>query len=246
MLRADRRAYAPGDAVALFVPCYVDVLFPEVGIATFSLLTRLGVRVEYPAAQTCCGQPAWTSGHMEEAAALARRFAGVFAHAPWIVVPSGSCGAMTRSSYRTLDPDGPAGRIGARVYDLASFLVDVLGVVDVGARFPHAVSYHDGCHGRRELGSTAAALRLLEAVDGIDLRPLPRIDECCGFGGLFSVTFDALSTSMGDAKCSDAMSTGAAYLASGDSSCLMHVGALLVDRGSKMRTIHLAQVLAAT
>jgi len=238
-------AYAPGDTVALFIPCYIDVVFPSVGKAVVSIFERLGVDLDYPAEQTCCGQPAFNGGHRKEALALAARFADVFEDYKWIVVPSGSCGAMTKRFYATLDPTSKAATVGARVWDLATFLVDILGIVDVGARFPHSVTMLDGCHGRRELGCTDAARRLLRAVGDIDYRELPAIEECCGFGGLFSVTFDALSTSMGSAKCANALATGAEYLVSGDSSCLMHVGGMLDHRGSSLKTLHLAEVLAS-
>lgn len=238
-------AYAPGDTVALFIPCFIDVLFPSVGKAVVSIFERLGVALDYPAEQTCCGQPAFNGGHRKEALALAARFADVFEDHKWIVVPSGSCGAMTKRFYSTLDPGSKAAKVGARVFDLATFLVDVLGTVDVGARFPHSVTMLDGCHGRRELGCTDAARRLLQAVGDIDYRELPAIEECCGFGGLFSVKFEALSTSMGSAKCSNALATGAEFLVSGDSSCLMHVGGMLDHRGSNLKTVHLAEVLAS-
>jgi L-lactate dehydrogenase complex protein LldE len=237
--------YAAGDTVALFVPCFIDVLYPSVGKAVVSVFERLGVAIDYPAEQTCCGQPAFNGGHTKEALALARRFAGVFGDHKWIVVPSGSCGAMTKRFYPMLEPDGAASAVGARVFDLATFLVDVLGVTDVGARFPHSVTMLDGCHGRRELGCTDAARRLLKAVGEIDYRELPAIEECCGFGGLFSVKYDVLSTSMGSAKVAHAASTGAEYLVSGDSSCLMHVGGMLEHRGSSLKTLHLAEVLAS-
>jgi len=238
-------AYAPGDTVALFIPCYIDVVFPSVGKAVVSIFERLGVNLDYPADQTCCGQPAFNGGHRKEALELAGRFGDVFEEYKWIVVPSGSCGAMTRRFYSTLDPGSKGATVGARVFDLATFLVDVLGTVDVGARFPHSVTMLDGCHGRRELGCTAAARRLLQAVGDIDYRELPAIEECCGFGGLFSVKFEALSTSMGSAKCANATATGAEYLVSGDSSCLMHVGGMLDHRGSNLKTLHLAEVLAS-
>jgi L-lactate dehydrogenase complex protein LldE len=244
MPNADRVAYTAGDSVALFVPCFIDVVYPAVGKAVVSVFERLGVKLEYPAAQTCCGQPAFNSGHWREAKELADRFGQVFGAYRWIVVPSGSCGAMARKFFALMEPASAAAQVGARVFDFASFLVDVLGVVDVGARFPHAVTYLDGCHGRRELGSTAAAEHLLRAVAGIDYRELPSIDECCGFGGLFSVKYDELSTSMGDAKCTNALSTGAQFLVSGDASCLMHVGGMLDHRGSPLKAMHLAEVLA--
>ena len=238
--------YAPGDSVALFVPCFVDVLYPAAGKAVVALFERLGVRLEYPAEQTCCGQPAFNAGHWTQARALATRFAAVFGPYRWIVVPSGSCGAMAKRFFARLEPGSAAAAVGERVYDLASFLVDVLGIVDVGARFPHSVTYLDGCHGRRELSCTTAAERLLHAVEGIDYRALPGVEECCGFGGLFSVKFDALSTSMGDAKCANALATGAEYLVSGDASCLMHIGGMLERRDARLKTVHLAEVLAAT
>jgi len=202
--------------------------------------------MDYPQDQTCCGQPAFNAGYTPEARQLAQRFADVFAQFKWIVTPSGSCAAMTRVFYEKLAPLSAAAATGSRVYDLATFLDGILGVCDVGARFPHAVTYHDGCHGRRELQCTDAAVRLLRAVEGIDYRPLPAIDECCGFGGTFSVKYEALSTSMGAAKCDHAVATGAEYVVSGDASCLMHIGGMLEHRGAVMRGIHLAEVLACT
>lgn len=244
MQNAERDAYASGDPVALFVPCFIDAIYPAVATSVVSILERLGIKVEYPSEQTCCGQPAFNSGHWREARELAQRFGRVFAPYRWIVVPSGSCGAMAKNFYGLMEPDGEPSRVGARVRDLATFLVDVLAVVDVGARFPHSVTYLDGCHGRRELRCTDAAVTLLRAVGGIEYRELPEIAECCGFGGTFSVKFDELSASMGDAKCTRALSTGAEYLVSGDSSCLMHVGGMLEHRDSALKTMHLAEVLA--
>ncbi len=241
----ERARFAAGDTVALFVPCFVDLLYPSVGKAMVTLFERLGVRLVYPSEQTCCGQPAFNAGHWREARELAGRFADVFADQQWIVVPSGSCGAMARRFFGRMEPGGRAAAVGERVYDLATFLVDVLGIVDVGARFPHSVTYLDGCHGRRELGCSLNAERLLHAVEGIEFRGLPGVDECCGFGGLFSVKYDALSTSMGSAKCANALSTGADYLVSGDASCLMHVGGMLEHRDARMKTAHLAEVLAS-
>lgn len=243
MQNATRSSYSPGDTVALFVPCYVDAFHPEIGRASVALFDRLGVRLEYPEDQTCCGQPAFNAGHWPEATAVAAHFASVFGGYRWIVTPSGSCAAMARSFYAQLEPDGAAAQVGKRVYDLASFLVDVLGVTNVGARFPHPVTYHDGCHGRRELGCTAAAVTLLRSVDGLEYRELPAIDECCGFGGLFSVKYAELSTSMGAAKCDSALSTGAEYLVSGDSSCLIHLQGMLAHRRSPLKTMHLAEIL---
>lgn len=246
MQNVQRAAYAKGDMVALFVPCFVDVLFPDVGKAVVTLFDRLEVPLAYPQEQTCCGQPAFNGGHWPEARRAANHFASVFSSFRWIVVPSGSCGAMARVFYGQLEPGGAAQKTGSRVFDLATFLVDVLGIDEVGAQFSHSVTYHDGCHGRRELRCTEAAIRLLKAVKNLEYRELPAIDECCGFGGLFSVKYEALSTSMGAAKCDHAQSTGAEYVVSGDSSCLMHIGGMLEHRDSSLKTIHLAQVLACT
>ncbi len=240
------RKYASGERVALFLPCYGDLIFPDVGRAMVTLFARLGVPLEYPVEQTCCGQPAFNAGHRVQALAVARHFAQVFDGYDWIVVPSGSCGAMCKIFYPTLDP--VLAGVGSRVFELSTFLVDALGVVDVGARFPHTIAYHDGCHARRELKVGDAPLRLLRAVKDARLVDLAAADECCGFGGLFSVKFDELSASMGEAKCSNVRASGAEVLVSGDSSCLMQIGGLLARDPSTrtIRTLHLAQVLAAT
>jgi L-lactate dehydrogenase complex protein LldE len=246
MAHAATVKFAAGDSVALFVPCFVDVFYPEVGKATVALFERLGIPVTYPEDQTCCGQPAFSAGHWGHAASLAAHFAQVFSQHRWIVAPSGSCVAMVRDSFGQLGLDPEASAIGARTFDLATFLVDVVGVVDVGARFPHAVTYHDGCHGRRILRNTDSAIALLRAVRDLEYRELADIEECCGFGGFFSIDYDELSASMGTAKCERATATGARYLVSGDASCLMHVGGMLAKKQSTLQTIHLAQVLAGT
>lgn len=242
----DARTYRPGDPVALFIPCFVDVFTPEAARAVVTVLERLGVRLAYPAGQTCCGQPAYNAGHFKPAAELADRFARIFGDYPWIVTPSGSCAAMANAGFAYLDASSPAASVGAHVYDFASFLTGVLGVDDVGARFPHRVTYHEGCHARRELRAGDAPLKLLRAVRDLTLVDLPMADECCGFGGSFSVSFEALSTSMGEAKCAHALSTGADFLISGDPSCLLHVGGMLRKRSATLKTLHLAEVLAAT
>lgn len=240
------RTYAGGERVALFLPCYGDLIYPEVGRAMVTLFERLGIPLEYPLEQTCCGQPAFNSGHWDQARTVARRFAQIFDGYDWIVVPSGSCAAMCKVFYPSLDP-ALAG-IGARVSELSTFLTDALGKVDVGARFPHSVAYHDGCHARRELKVGDAPLRLLRAVKDARVVELPAQDECCGFGGLFSVKFDELSASMGARKCANLRTSGAEVLVSGDSSCLMHIGGMLArDPAARgIRTMHLAQVLALT
>jgi L-lactate dehydrogenase complex protein LldE len=246
------RQYSHGERLALFVPCYVDLLFPQVGKAVVTLFERLGIPFEYPTDQTCCGQPAFNAGHWDEARGVAQHFADVFKPYDWIVVPSGSCGAMCHVFYDYLAPDSDAAEVGKRVCDLATFVVKHLGIADVGARFPYRVTYHDGCHGRRELKAGDAATTLLRAVKDLELVELPAVEECCGFGGLFSVKFDELSTDMGAQKCANARATGADVLVSGDSSCLMHIGGMLArENGPKgalpqLRTMHLAEVLANT
>jgi L-lactate dehydrogenase complex protein LldE len=243
---AEMRAYRRGESVAIFVPCFVDIFAPQAAIATVALLERLDVRVSYPAEQTCCGQPAHNAGFRSQARALSERFARTFGAYDWIVTMSGSCAAMARAGFSEIDASDSAVAIGARVFDLAAFLTQALGVTDVGARFPHAVTYHDGCHARRVLASGDAPLRLLRAVRDISLVELPAAEECCGFGGGFSVEFDRISASMGEAKCANAHSTGAHYLVSGDPSCLLHLDGLLRKSGAALTTLHLAQVLAAT
>ncbi len=242
------KRYQTGERVALFLPCYCDVLFPNVGRAMVALFSRLCVPLEYPMDQTCCGQPAFNAGFWAEAATLAHHFAQVFSPYRWVVVPSGSCGAMARVFYGYMNAEVQARQVGTRVYDLATFLVDVLGIVDVGAKFQRRVTYHDGCHGRRELRCSAAAISLLRAVHGIEYIELPRVEECCGFGGTFSVKYSELSVSMGEAKCRDIFETGAQVITSGDSSCLMHIEGLISKTRphSQLQFLHLVEILAAT
>ncbi len=239
--------YRQGERVALFLPCYCDALFPQVGKSVVKLFERLGVPLEYPMEQTCCGQPAFNAGLWSEAGTLARRFASVFSDYPWIVVPSGSCGAMARVFYAALKGEEQATQVGARVYDLATFLVERLGLDDVGATFKGTVTYLDGCHARRELRATNATLALLRAVRGLEYVELPRIDECCGFGGLFAVKYPELSVSMGQAKCEQIAHTGATIVTSGDASCLMHVEGLVRKTQSRttLQFMHLAEILAS-
>ncbi|HEV2879499.1 MAG TPA: (Fe-S)-binding protein [Candidatus Eremiobacteraceae bacterium] len=240
--------YKAGEHVALFLPCYCDVLFPYVGQAMVALFSRLGIALEYPMEQTCCGQPAFNAGQWDEARTLGARFSRVFGEYQWIVVPSGSCGAMARGFYKYMDPESPAAAVGTRVYDLATFVFEILGRTDVGARFDGRVTYLEGCHGKRELGASAAAKTLLKAVRGLDYVELPNIDECCGFGGTFAVKYPELSVSMGQAKCTSIAQTGASVVSSQDSSCLMHIEGLIrkSQPSTSLQFLHLAQILAAT
>ncbi|MFE5807774.1 (Fe-S)-binding protein [Streptomyces sp. NPDC056491] len=242
---------------ALFVTCVNDALYPRTGIAVVRLLERLGVDVDFPAAQSCCGQPQYNTGYRHETEPLMRRTARAFAGHEFVVTPSGSCAAMIREHYprigRKAAAEGRGGELAEaaaslapRVYELTEFLVDVLGVTDVGAYFPHTVTYHPSCHGLRGLGLGDRPRRLLAAVKGLDLVELPGAEECCGFGGTFAVKNPDVSTAMGADKTAAAAGTGAQVLCGADNSCLAHLDGLLRRADSPMRTLHLAEILAAT
>ncbi|HET8678983.1 MAG TPA: (Fe-S)-binding protein [bacterium] len=236
--------------VALFVTCLIDQLFPHIGDATVRVLERAGCRVAFPPAQTCCGQATFNDGFWDEARTLARRFLDTFGDAEQIVTPSGSCAAMVREWYPQLFRDDPtaadrARAIGHRTYELSEFLVRVVGRVDVGARFAATVAYHPSCHGLRGLGLREEPRRLLEAVRDLRLVDLPKAEECCGFGGFFAVKFAALSGAMLTAKLDAIESSGAEVVTATDASCLMHIAGGLARRGSPVRALHLAELLAS-
>jgi L-lactate dehydrogenase complex protein LldE len=228
--------------VGLFITCFNDTLFPQVGKATVTLLERLGVEVDFPAGQTCCGQMHFNSGYRRECEPLVRHFADVFRGYEAVVTPSASCASMVRHYHKLIDP----GVTPPPVYELCEFLTDVLDVTDVGARFPHRVAFHSTCHSQRMLHVGDRPARLLAAVDGLELAPLARPTECCGFGGTFSVKNADTSVAMGNDKADDVLATGADVLASADTSCLMHIGGLLSRRAAPIRVVHLAEILAAT
>jgi L-lactate dehydrogenase complex protein LldE len=242
--------------VGLFIPCYVDQLYPGVGLATVEVLERHGVEVDYPEAQTCCGQPMANAGLSAAAAPLARRFLAVFGGYDHVVAPSGSCVAMVRRHYGQF-LDGAPGfeRLRERTFELVEFLVDVLGVERAAGRFPHAVGLHDGCHGLRELRLGSGSERrvapyhkaraLLAGLEGLRLVDLRRPDECCGFGGTFAVKEEAVSCLMGRDRIADHQRAGAEIIAGGDMSCLMHLEGLLRRDGTPLRVMHLAEILAA-
>jgi L-lactate dehydrogenase complex protein LldE len=236
-------------AVALFVTCLIDQVFPHVGAATVRVLERAGCQVRFPDAQTCCGQATFNDGFRAEAAVLARHFLDVFGDAPAIVVPSGSCAAMVREWYPHLLRDEPAlaeraQALGRRTFELSEYLVRVLGRTDLGARFPGAVAYHPSCHGLRGLGLRDEPLTLLRRVRDLRLVALAGAEECCGFGGFFSVTYAGLSGAMLDAKIRAIEASGAEVVTATDVSCLMHIAGGLSRRGSTTRVMHLAEVLA--
>lgn len=245
--RQDAPPYQPGEQVALFLPCYIDQFFPAIGKATVRLFQRLRVPVVYPQEQTCCGQPAFNSGYWDEARRVIHHFCRVFAPYRWIVCPSGSCTAMCRVFFAQVDKADWVVGVGRRVFELTEFLVDILGVTDTGATFPYKVTLHIGCHGRRELGVVEQPLRLLQSVRGLSYHELPNIEECCGFGGTFSVKMPGLSLAMGHTKVANIVRSGAEVVVSNDISCLMHVGGILQREAATrhIRTMHIAEVLTA-
>jgi L-lactate dehydrogenase complex protein LldE len=236
--------------VALFTTCLLDALFPDAGRATVTLLERLGQPVEFPLEQTCCGQMHANSGYFE--VELVRRYVDVFSPYDAVVVPSGSCAASIHHQHpmvaRAAGEEALAVRaaaVAAKTYELSQFLVDVLETEDVGAYFPHRVTYHPTCHSIRMLGVGDRPLRLLRNVRGIDLVELRHWDECCGFGGTFSIKNPDVSAAMLADKMETVIETGAEVLCAGDRSCLMHIGGGLERIRAGVRTLHLAEVLAS-
>ncbi|HWZ31056.1 MAG TPA: (Fe-S)-binding protein [Bryobacteraceae bacterium] len=222
--------------VSIFVTCIVDQIFPRVGMAMAEVLERAGCDVEFREAQTCCGQPAFNSGYREEARRVAAHFMKVFEGSEYIVVPSGSCASMISHHYDQPDP---------RVWEFSKFLVDVLHVEDLGARLDRVVTYHDSCHALRELKIKDAPRRLLANVRGLRVVEMDAAEECCGFGGTFSVKFADVSGAMARTKIESILRTGADTVVSIDSSCLMQLQGALSRAGSNIRTMHLAEVLAS-
>lgn len=234
--------------VQLLVTCLADQLAPEVGEATVRVLERLGHRVRFPEAQTCCGQPAFNDGFPADAAALAARTIEIFADAAPVVVPSGSCATMIRHFYPGMLARGPyaepARLLAARTFELSEFLVRVLGRTDVGARWPGRVTYHDSCHLLRELGIRDEPRRLLAAVADLELVEMPYSDHCCGFGGAFAVKFPEVSSAILEPKVERIIATGADAVVANDTGCLLQLAGGLRRRGSTIRTAHLAEILA--
>lgn len=233
--------------VTLFIPCFVDALFPRAGISMVEILERLGHIVVCPAEISCCGQPPFNSGYWDEARPVAAKVLESLKDAEAVVIGSGSCGAMVKKFYPELFANTPqselANQIAGRTWEFSDFLVSKLGVTDLGAKFPHQVTFHDGCHGLRELGLKKPPRTLMSHVQGLQLVEMAEAETCCGFGGTFAAKFPMISTAMGDVKCTSAAETGAEYIVSNDSSCLMHLQGLLSRQGQRMKTIHLAEVL---
>ncbi len=233
-----------GTRVALFATCLTDTFFPDTARAVVRLLERLGCTVDFPAAQTCCGQMHHNTGYRGHALKLAKRHAKAFDGYDAVVAPSGSCAGMVREVHPDLHRSTRA--VAARTYELSEFLVDVLGVTDVGAYFPHRVTYHPTCHSLRMLDVGDRPLALLRAVRGIDLVELPAADSCCGFGGTFALKNAETSTAMLADKMSHVLETRAQVVTAGDNSCLMHIGGGLSRLRTGVRSLHLAEILAST
>lgn len=235
--------------VSIFVTCLVDQIFPNVGLSMASVLERLGYEIDFREDQTCCGQPAFNSGFREEARKVALHFLNVFENADYIVLPSGSCTAMCSHHFAELFRDDEAAlrcvhALEPKIWEFSRFLLDVAGVEDVGASFDGKVTYHDSCHALRELGIKEGPRRLLRQVRGLELVEMDTAEECCGFGGTFSVKFAELSGAMARTKVESIRRTGASAVVSIDSSCLMQIQGAIRKEGLPVRALHLAEVLA--
>ncbi len=244
-----------GLKVALFIPCYIDQFYPQVGIATLELLEELGLEVDFPADQTCCGQPMANAGFGSYAQGCSDLFTRNFAGYDYVVAPSGSCVLHLKDHLHSDKQPQEAAHIRGHIYELCEFLTDVLQVKDLTARFPHRVGLHVSCHGQRGLGLSSASeivgpafskpRQLLEMVQGLNLVPLNRTDECCGFGGTFCVFEEAVSVKMGQDRVADHLHNGAEYITGGDVSCLMHLEGILRRQQREVKVVHIAQILAS-
>jgi L-lactate dehydrogenase complex protein LldE len=235
--------------VSLFVTCIVDQLFPQVGIAMTQVLERLGFQIDFPSMQTCCGQPAFNSGYPAEAGTVARHFLETFRQSEYIVVPSGSCTSMIKHHFADVFANDPkmldlAQSTAPRVWEFSQFLMEVAGVDDVGARFNGVVTYHDSCHSLREMHIKDGPRKLLSKVRGLTLREMEPAEECCGFGGTFSVKFPEVSGGMARTKIESILKTEAGTVVSVDSSCLMQIQGAIDRARLPIRTMHLAEILA--
>jgi len=238
--------------VSLFITCYNDTLFPETGKAVVRVLERLGHTIDFPPQQTCCGQMHWNTGYHREAVPIIRHFVEIFRDAEAVCIPSSSCVAMIREHYLKAALASKDGAFIAdveallpRIYEFSEFLVNKLGVTDVGASFPHRVTYHASCHSLRSLHLGDIPFRLLREVRNIQLVDLPEIDQCCGFGGTFAIKNADVSSAMLGDKIGNVLGTGAAVCTAVDNSCLMHLYGSLHRQRTNVRTVHLAEILAS-
>ena len=235
--------------VSLFITCLIDQFAPQVGVSMVGVLRRLGVEVDFPYDQTCCGQPAYNSGFQDEARGLAARFIKVFERSEYVVSPSGSCASMVRKFFPDLFKHDRlmlerANHLASRTYEFTEFLINVVGVEDVGARFEGKVALHQSCHLLRELNVRSEPLRLLKAVKGIELVELERADMCCGFGGLFSIKYPHISGGILQEKIDTIKQASADVIVATDHGCLMHIAGGLSRQGIATRTMHIAELLA--
>lgn len=237
-----------GMTVTLFIPCFVDLFYPQVGIAMVRILEKLGHKVVCPKGPACCGQPAFNTGYWDESRDVAVKVLESLQSAEVVAIASGSCGAMMKVFYPELfagtKHEAMARELAPKCWEFSSFLVNKLGVTDFGAKFPHKVTFHDGCHGLRELNNKRPPRELLAKVQGLELIEMNAAETCCGFGGTFSAKFPAISTAMGEVKCTSALETKADYIVSCDSSCLMQIQGLADKQKKPIKTIHLAEILA--
>ena len=234
--------------VSLFITCLVDQFCPEVGVNVVNVLRRLGVEVDFPMEQTCCGQPAFNSGFRNEARGLAERFIDIFEDSEYVVAPSGSCTGMVRVFFPDLFKGEPemlerARSLASRTYEFTEFLVNVLGVDDVNAHFDGKVALHQSCHLLRELNVRTEPQRVLKAVQGMELVPLEQSEVCCGFGGLFAIKYPHISGAILQDKIDCIKKCGADVVVASDAGCLMHIAGGLSRQGVKVKTMHIAEVL---
>jgi len=239
-----------GFHVQLFIPCYIDQLYPETAFNTIKVLEKAGCKVHYNPNQTCCGQPAFNSGYWNEAGSLAEKFLNDFNPDMPIVSPSGSCSSFVIHHYHKLLTDKPEllarhAQLKTKIYELSDFLVNVLKVEKLGAKFPHKVTFHDSCSALREYGIKDEPRRLLAQVEGLELIEMEESDTCCGFGGTFAVKNNAISSAMAEKKVENSLATGAEFVVSTEASCLMNINGYCAKHESAIKGIHLADILAS-
>jgi L-lactate dehydrogenase complex protein LldE len=234
--------------VQIFIPCFIDQLFPDTAFNMIKVLEKAGCKVHYNEEQTCCGQPAFNAGFREESKIVCKKFIEDFSGREFIVTPSASCAGFVKNYYHKLlsgaSNINDIRAMQSRIFELSDFLVNIVKKVDFGASFPHKVTYHDSCAALRECHVKKEPRKLLEYVEGLELVEMSDVETCCGFGGTFAVKFEDISGAMADQKITHAMDTGADYIISTDASCLMHLDGFANKQGKKIQTIHLADVLA--
>lgn len=235
--------------VQLFIPCFVDQLYPETGMNMVRILEKLGCEVTYNPKQTCCGQPGFNAGYWAEAKAVAGKFLHDFGENTYIVGPSGSCTGYVRNYFGKMFDDGPdrnlSNQVRGNMFEFTEFLTQVLKVEDLGARFEGKATYHDACGALRECNIKSGPRRLLERVQGLELVEMTECETCCGFGGTFAVKYEPISIGMAQTKVQSALETGARYIISTDVSCLMHVQGYIDKNQLPLKTLHIADVLAS-